>query len=566
MTAKDAQGAASTTRRLLQPKRVSVSFTSSPSGVALTVNADTLTTPATVVSWEGYELNVVAPADAMIDGSGYAFERWQDGPTQRTRKIVTPAADQTFGAAYVPQGALATFAVAASDGDGDVESGGATYPPPAGATRYVGTTSPTVLVRRSKTRFSYIPVTVGLLRFDTSSLPDDAVITSAKLQLQVTTKSVTDARSFVAEWYSAANWPIDGADWTAGDAASAHSGTPLASIVLGTQNEFTLQNLGNVSRTGMSALRLHMSGSAVTPTGPNDLGFAAFDHATLPEPRLVVSYTAPSPGAAPSNTTPPTISGTPAVGEALTAGNGTWSGDVPMTFAYQWRRCVGTSCTDIGGSTAQSYTVTTADEGATLEVRVDATNSAGSSSATSARTSQVPGSAQTQTFAVATSGDDGDIESGSSSYPPAAGAARYVGTSSTSLLVRRSQTPYPYIPVTVGLIRFDTSSLPDNAVVSSAKLQLHATMKSSTNGRSLTCRVVPRRQLADRRNRLERYRRRDRTLRNAVLRHQRRNHERVRPRESDQRESRWLQRPSAARQRRRDDADGAERPRLRGLR
>ena len=390
LTAKDSQGAASTTRRLLQPKLVNVSFTSSPSGVALTVNADTVTTPSTVVSWEGYELNVVAPSDATIGGSGYAFDRWQDGPTQRARKILTPVADATFGAVYAAQGALATFSVTTSDGDGDVESGDATYPPSPGSPTYVDTTRSTVLVRRSQTPFPYIPVTVGLLRFDTSSLPDNAVINSAKLQLQMTTKSATDGRSLVAEWYPAANWPIDSPDWTAVDTASAHSGTPLASIVLGAQNELTLQNLGSVSRTGFSAVRLHMSGSAAAPTGPNDLGFAAFDHATLPEPRLVVSYTTPSPGVPPSNTAPPTISGIPAVGQTLAAGNGSWSGDAPMTFAYQWRRCVGTSCADIGGETAQSYVVTAADEGATLEVRVNATNAAGSSSATSARTAQVP--------------------------------------------------------------------------------------------------------------------------------------------------------------------------------
>ena len=46
----------------------------------------------------------------------------------------------------------------------------------------------------------------------------------------------------------------------------------------------------------------------------------------------------------------PTISGTTAVGDTLTAANGTWSGYPAPTFAYQWRACdsVGANCSDLG--------------------------------------------------------------------------------------------------------------------------------------------------------------------------------------------------------------------------
>lgn len=95
--------------------------------------------------------------------------------------------------------------------------------------------------------------------------------------------------------------------------------------------------------------------------------------------------------ARPRNTTPPTISGTPQVGQTLTANNGTWVGQQPLTFTYRWRRCDsnGANCSDIGGATAKTYVLTSADQGTTLRVRVTARNEAGTASATSAPTGVV---------------------------------------------------------------------------------------------------------------------------------------------------------------------------------
>jgi hypothetical protein len=95
--------------------------------------------------------------------------------------------------------------------------------------------------------------------------------------------------------------------------------------------------------------------------------------------------------APPRNTTPPTISGTPQVGQTLTANVGTWSGAPPLTFSYRWRRCAstGSSCSDISAATAKTYVLTSADEGTTLRVRVTARNSRGSASATSPQTAVI---------------------------------------------------------------------------------------------------------------------------------------------------------------------------------
>src|ERR1051325_11266874 len=84
-------------------------------------------------------------------------------------------------------------------------------------------------------------------------------------------------------------------------------------------------------------------------------------------------------GTPPSNTAPPTISGTTTVGQTLTASNGTWSNS-PTSFAYQWLRCNGggNNCAAVANGTQQTYTLVGADAGHTLRVKVTATNADGS--------------------------------------------------------------------------------------------------------------------------------------------------------------------------------------------
>jgi hypothetical protein len=96
---------------------------------------------------------------------------------------------------------------------------------------------------------------------------------------------------------------------------------------------------------------------------------------------------------APVNTAKPTISGTPKVGEELSASNGTWSGGA-TSFTYQWQRCTSsTTCSNVDGATARTYGVRSADVGETLRVAVTAHNASGSTtSATSDETASVSGS------------------------------------------------------------------------------------------------------------------------------------------------------------------------------
>src|SRR3954447_22387226 len=94
---------------------------------------------------------------------------------------------------------------------------------------------------------------------------------------------------------------------------------------------------------------------------------------------------------APQNSAAPTISGSPQVGQTLTASTGTWNSDTTPTYTYQWQRCdtAGNNCAAITGANAQTYTVTNDDSNKTLRVVVTARNSTGSGSATSSQTGVV---------------------------------------------------------------------------------------------------------------------------------------------------------------------------------
>ena len=100
----------------------------------------------------------------------------------------------------------------------------------------------------------------------------------------------------------------------------------------------------------------------------------------------------------PSNTSRPTISGSPYVGGALTASPGGWNGSKPITFQYQWQLCnTHGSCADITAETAATYVVRPIDVGFELRVRVTASNASGASSSMSVPTAKVTSLASTPT-------------------------------------------------------------------------------------------------------------------------------------------------------------------------
>jgi hypothetical protein len=96
--------------------------------------------------------------------------------------------------------------------------------------------------------------------------------------------------------------------------------------------------------------------------------------------------------AAPTNVTPPTVSGALEVEHALTASTGTWTDAASpiVSYAYQWLRCNASVCTDIDYATANPYTLPWSFAGSQAEVTVTATDAQGESSfATSSMTNVI---------------------------------------------------------------------------------------------------------------------------------------------------------------------------------
>jgi hypothetical protein len=137
--------------------------------------------------------------------------------------------------------------------------------------------------------------------------------------------------------------------------------------------------------------------------------------------------------AAPSNTTPPSISGTAKAGQTLTVSNGTWTGS-PTDYSYQWQRCSSsTSCTSISGATDKTYVVRNADVGHTLRAVVTATNADGLSTANSNQTATVTAAtgvpvntAQPSITGDAVVGDTLTAENGSWSNSPTSFSYRWL--------------------------------------------------------------------------------------------------------------------------------------------
>ena len=153
----------------------------------------------------------------------------------------------------------------------------------------------------------------------------------------------------------------------------------------------------------------------------------------------------------PSNTAPPTISGTATEGQVLTADAGTWSGTNPITYTYEWQRCDsnGGSCSKISGTTAATYTLKNPDVANTLRVVVTATNADGNRTATSVPTAVVKAATSTTTTGATTT-----------TAPPASnGCATNGGTVAIAGITPPARLNIDQFQVSPSTITYSTRSL-----------------------------------------------------------------------------------------------------------
>jgi hypothetical protein len=234
---------------------------------------------------------------AGATGSSYLVAAADVGASLRA--VVTASNSAGSGEAASAQTALviaageatATFSVSAGADDGDVSVSGnqpSGYPP-TGTPAANSTNS--IFTAGRRLAFGRYQVMDALLRFDTSSLPDNATVTSAKLRLSVTGKTDGDDRNLVGEWYDPASWPIDSGDWTINTGTSALAGVDLTSLAVNTTAELPLTSPGNTSLAGYTAFRLGISGGV--PSADNYLQLATLEHTTRTEPQLLITYTTP---------------------------------------------------------------------------------------------------------------------------------------------------------------------------------------------------------------------------------------------------------------------------------
>lgn len=100
LTATDSQGASASVSRRLDPKRVSITLATNPTGLQVTLQTpsdpiQTRVAPTTITSWQGWPLTIGTPTPQ----GGRAFRAWSDGGA-RVHTVTTPAAATTYTASF----------------------------------------------------------------------------------------------------------------------------------------------------------------------------------------------------------------------------------------------------------------------------------------------------------------------------------------------------------------------------------------------------------------------------------------------------------------------------------
>ena len=130
---------------------------------------------------------------------------------------------------------------------------------------------------------------VGLLRFDTSTLPDEAVVTGAELVLYIADMIDNDGYSLVGDYYDFGGEATVAGDWVETSSSSVILATTLSDLSSGAVHIIPFTDLDGIDLEGVTGIRLTLSSG--TPTAFNLIDIPAVEDTTLPEARLFITYT-----------------------------------------------------------------------------------------------------------------------------------------------------------------------------------------------------------------------------------------------------------------------------------
>ena len=164
------------------------------------------------------------------------------------------------------------------------------------------------------------------------------------------------------------------------------AGQDILRSIAGNPDKYAFKLVYNDGSNGNTGTVVYNRGMVLGPRRPNgrneDFILEVFTLAMIQEEIVVEPL---SGGVAPTNTVLPAITGTAEVGETLTLGNGTFTGDATITYEYQWYA----GGVAIAGATSATFDLTSAQNGKIITGRVTATNTAGTAFAFSDATSAV---------------------------------------------------------------------------------------------------------------------------------------------------------------------------------
>ena len=271
-----------------------------PSSDAVTATTDGIVISG--ISYDGDAIALTAPsgwttAEEVESSAAVAFSvayKLTTAGSHTAAWVTGSSADYSMViAAYkAATGTTVEFPIATGDDDSYGRKRSATWAGMVASSDYTNQPDSTDYVSVSKGVYSGTDraVVCSYYRFDTSSLPDDAIITGASLKLYVLDRSSAGDAEYAADYYDFGGAPSVIGDWELSSSGDAIATITRAQLVLSTIVTIPLTGFSGINRTGYTGLRLGPK-NTVEPTLDDWVDFASYENASFQEPRLEITYT-----------------------------------------------------------------------------------------------------------------------------------------------------------------------------------------------------------------------------------------------------------------------------------